>query len=621
MPKLTAIYVVCVGVTILTFCGCAGLTAEEEFENGRVALGLKTRDGNEQARGYFHKALEIDGEYWQAAVALAKVDLAEKKYNDAVTKLLEYRRICNDPVYKKQFWELLFQTYRAAGNYQDSRDELISYRARYDSLLPFRDAKSAQLPLTPAESDFLSKFEEELILLMEGKPLPSRRSAEVTVQPFPLPEGGALATARLVSNALRRNIEGLPLPFPKQPHDSLLDPYNGNLSLSIYRPNRDKIVLHGRGETLLAAVMGMLKNMYVTLPSAEGLRFRLDFETKRINGEGIANIQKRFTAGIDGLAVKQGSKEGFVLPGDILETDLQSISALKDRLAGELEADPTSAFAWRRFQSEAYLVTGLGEKDSAIRLFRTHASEVDTSTDARKEAVINACDFLVRVQREDGSWPYRFNPFSGPLGGKRRYTMRDAEVTHFLFAAYGRYKNKSYLKAAELGLARLFNRIHERKEDGIISNYLLDRVKIGKTEEERASLGAAAVACLAFLHHTAVTDNSTHMQEARGFIAFVHKMQHDDGSFDMFYSPRGEKLIQKPMLYYPGAAALALARYGDLADDPDARAAAVKALEYYMPEYIRTGRFDQRMVLAAFELESEAEGPSLVKLAIKMATI
>ncbi|TET35732.1 MAG: hypothetical protein E3J72_10250 [Planctomycetota bacterium] len=656
MSKIIAIYGVCCSVIVLTFCGCIGITIEEEFQNGQAALraaqtteptnlppGITSeqvkKEFIEQARKHFRNVLEADRRdvyHWQAAIALAKIDVMEKNHNAAVEKLLEYRRTCKNEKFKKEIWVELFQTYRAAKRYDDSRETLREYRTAYNPtpqiLTSTQSEKGSVISaernkysLTAAELDFLSRFENELILLLEGKPLPSRKDSQVTVQSFPLPEGGALAVANLISNALKRNIDGLLLAVPKQPHDSLLAPYNGNISISIYRPKRDKIVLHGRGETLLSAAMHMWKKMYVSLPSAKGLRFRLDFETRRINGEGFSNIQRKFSTGIDGLAVKRGTKEGFVLPGDILETDMQSVSALKDRLANEVEGDPAAPLVWRRFRSEAYLVTGIGDNAGIVKLFRSHSADVDTSQKAQKAAAIAACDFLVRIQRTDGSWPYRYDPFSGPLGGKRHYTMRDAEVIHLLLNAYKRFGNKAYLEAAERGLARLYAKTCDRHDGGKTSSYLFDRAKIGKKEEERASLGAAAIAGLAFTRHTEVTDNSTYMETARRLVAFVLSMQHDDGSFDMFYSPEGEKLIQKRMLYYPGAAALALAAYGRNSNDTKATTAAVKALEYYMPEYIGTNRFDLQLVQAAYiaagSLKSEKKARSLEKLASTMSSM
>jgi predicted negative regulator of RcsB-dependent stress response len=654
MYKKSSIYVVLCSVAIFTFCGCAGITIEEEFQNGQAALraadaavGSEPMVSSEEhkklyieeARKHFKNVLKAnrrDVYHWQAAIALAKIDVMQKNHNAAVEKLLEYRRTCKNEKFKKEIRVELFQTYRQAGDYEVSLEELQDYRTEYNPepqiSTSTQSEKGSVIPavrnkysLTPAELDFLSRFESELILLLEGKPLPSRKDSQVTVQSFPLPKGGELAVANLISNALKRNIDGLPVAVPKQPHDSLLAPYNGNISISIYRPKRDKIVLHGRGETLLSAAMHMLKKMYVSLPSAKGLRFRLDFETRRIKGEGFSNIQGKFDTGIDGLAVKRGTKEGFVLPGDILETDMQSVSALKDRLANEVEGDPATPLVWHRFRSEAYLVTGIGDNAGIVKLFRSHPADVDTSLEARKAAATAACDFLVRTQRTDGSWPYRYDPFSGPLGGKRHHAMHDAEVIHLLLDAYKRFENKAYLEAAERGLAHLNAKTCDRHDGGKTSSYLFDQAKIGKKEEERANLGAAAIAALAFARHTEVTGNSTCMETARRLIAFVLSMQHDDGSFDMFYSPEGKKLIQTRMLYYPGAAALALAAYGSNSHDSNATTAAVKALEYYMPEYIGTNRFDPQLVQAAYiaanSLKSEKKTRSLEKLASTMSSM
>jgi hypothetical protein len=607
--------------------------ARDEFGEGAIAYNAgkaeeaemrfdEARDHFEEARKRFENALSIYGKFWPAAIALAKLDVTEKRHDLALKRLREIRERCDDEIYRKETWTLIYQALRGMNRCEDSLNELRAFRREYrrPPVLPLSEAQPAVQKrdkpyLTPAELQMLAKFEEELVCLMEGRPLPKPQHRKIDYEHFALPETAAEEVAALVKTNLLRNVEGKNLTFPRQPATVLTDAYEGRFFVSIYRKNRDKIVLCGSGETLLSSTMTALRKLNISLPKSADLRFRMDFETKRVKGESPGRINRNFTPGIDGLAVKRGNKEGFVLPGDILESDLQSLSLLQRRLINEVGGGSASALSWNRFQTRAFLVTGLEPGGRMIEIFRGHAVKLDESVKARKKAVSEAADFLLRIQRSDGSWPHLFDAAVGPLGGKRRYSMYDAEIAAFLTEAGAMFGNEEYIKCAERGLSRLADKLRSREEGATKFSYMMDMVNIRGIEVERASLGAAAAACVAFCVHARVTGKEDSLEPAKRLAALISRMQHEDGSFDMFYSPDGSKQVQKLKIYYPGSAALALVKLGAQIDDKEMMESAKKALIFYLPDYGAAKRFDPRLVYAALGLPPKADPESALKTA------
>jgi hypothetical protein len=162
-----------------------------------------------------------------------------------------------------------------------------------------------------------------------------------------------------------------------------------------------------------------------------------------------------------------------------------------------------------------------------------------------------AGDYLVRMQLEDGSFHYSYDPAEDRASRHAYNIVRHAGTICSLFELYGATREARYLDAARRGVNYLKTRFRPAREKGAL--YVIDN-------DGKAKLGAVGLALLALARQIELDPASADYKNANRLAKMILVMQREDGSFISYYTIRGDEPRGSVSLYYPGEAILGLMR-------------------------------------------------------------
>lgn len=164
-------------------------------------------------------------------------------------------------------------------------------------------------------------------------------------------------------------------------------------------------------------------------------------------------------------------------------------------------------------------------------------------------------DYLVRMQRPDGSFHYYYNAAEDRFEQRTYNMVRHAGTTFSLLELYSRTRDIRYLDAGRRAVRFLETRFHSAP--GGDAMYVLDY-------DGKAKLGANGLALVALTELLELDPKSNARPKARRLANLILMLQRKDGSFHTRYRLRPNDPPGIASLYYPGEAILALARLYDV---------------------------------------------------------
>jgi hypothetical protein len=263
------------------------------------------------------------------------------------------------------------------------------------------------------------------------------------------------------------------------------------------------------------------------------------------------------------LSVGDDGREGFVLPGEVVQKGLfrrgkaatmddgKVVDLLSER-SGATQADLKLSRVYR-FQVSAYVESS--DRQAALGVERGMVVRSgDASADLLLANVRRGADYLARVMSGEGRYVYLYHPVEDRDDAAYGW-LRHAGTTYALLEAYEEFGEPLYLTKAELALA--FLKRHLRDDASSQGKYLIDT-----TDEEQQKTGGAGLALLAFTKHAAVTGNRKELETMRALARFISAQQYVDGHFraNADLESAGDRKLKREPIYYPGEAALALLR-------------------------------------------------------------
>jgi hypothetical protein len=308
--------------------------------------------------------------------------------------------------------------------------------------------------------------------------------------------------------------------------------------------------------------------------------------------------------GSQGLEVTIAGSRFYILPSELIYSGVAESS----------ESVTAEEFLGRAMSHLGFEANRWKSRDVTLRAFRTVSFIEDAShvralgivrgyvapsaldRNALLRAARNAGDYLVRMQKTDGSFYYWYRPLSDQQEVGRYNIVRHAGAAVSLFDLYRTTRDPRYLAAARRATAFLRSRFrqiagtkpagpdHEQAEaaasHGVtISSGNLDRLKAEQQagrgagragglqstplyvidDDNKAKLGAGGLALLAVTREMEL-DRRSGSSEANGLAAGILAMQRSDGSFETDVRLSGDESDAPPSLYYPGEAMLGLVR-------------------------------------------------------------
>lgn len=167
-------------------------------------------------------------------------------------------------------------------------------------------------------------------------------------------------------------------------------------------------------------------------------------------------------------------------------------------------------------------------------------------------------DYLVRMQRTDGSFHYYYDAAADRFEARTYNIVRHAGTSMSLLDLYAATRQPRYLASARRAVRFLKTRFRPARRARAV--YVLDL-------DGKAKLGANGLALVALARLIELDSKSSTREEARRLANCIVAMQRKDGSFETRYRIRSDELEGGESLYYPGEAMLGLIRLFKLNGD------------------------------------------------------
>jgi hypothetical protein len=164
-------------------------------------------------------------------------------------------------------------------------------------------------------------------------------------------------------------------------------------------------------------------------------------------------------------------------------------------------------------------------------------------------AALAGGDYLIRVQKPDGSFHYTYNALEDRFSSQAYNILRHAGTAFSLFDLYRATREARYLDAARRAVGFLKTRFRPSRDGNAL--YVLDN-------DGKAKLGANGLALLALTRQMELDPKSADSESALKLANLILLMQRKDGSFESYYRIRGDEPQGSVSLYYPGEALLGL---------------------------------------------------------------
>jgi AMMECR1 domain-containing protein len=284
--------------------------------------------------------------------------------------------------------------------------------------------------------------------------------------------------------------------------------------------------------------------------------------------------------GEEGIAVENGGRMLCVLPSGIIYNSIASETAETQRADDLLDRATThlglASGAWRspqvklsRFRTLSFVEDA--SHNRAVSIASGFARIKDTESKQLIASARAGGDYLVRVQKPDGSFHYSYDALKDRFSAQAYNILRHAGAAFSLFDLYRATHDVRYLDAARRAVSFLKTRFRPSRESNAI--YVLDN-------DGKAKLGANGLALLALTRQMELDPKSADPESAVKLANLILLMQRKDGSFESYYSVRGDEPQGSVSLYYPGEALLGIVQLFKLNGDNRLLDSARRGAEY-----------------------------------------
>lgn len=183
----------------------------------------------------------------------------------------------------------------------------------------------------------------------------------------------------------------------------------------------------------------------------------------------------------------------------------------------------------------------------------THLNDLNKPDELSGARLLEAAraggDYLIRMQRSDGSFHYYYDARLDHFESRRYNVVRHAGTAASLLELYQATGDARYLESAKRAVYFLSKRFRRaRSRDGL---YVLDY-------DGKAKLGANGLALLALAKLIKLDPRSTDRQTAARLANLILALQRRNGSFEARYRLASGSAAGPESLYYPGEAILGL---------------------------------------------------------------
>jgi len=223
-----------------------------------------------------------------------------------------------------------------------------------------------------------------------------------------------------------------------------------------------------------------------------------------------------------------------------------------------------------RLRTESWVLHG----DRAVSLVRGRPPRPKVDRQTVLQAARSGGDYVLRAQREDGSFTSKLDGVSGSTSQGGYSLPRHAGTSWFLIQLYRHTEDDRYLQGAERGLSFLAAKLAPCGEKWTC-------IPAGAA----VSLGTQALSLIAFVEHARATGSQKWIAQIRQLADMVLHLQRPDGDLHHWFNPKTSQTMEGRSFYAPGQAAMALSMVAGLTNDAGYKDGAKKAMDFLAGPY------------------------------------
>jgi hypothetical protein len=346
--------------------------------------------------------------------------------------------------------------------------------------------------------------------------------------------------------------------------DELRQPYDGWVFVSVYgskaklfrSAGKDKNITEGAFKAI-KALINQVKDQFAG--NADSLPVVVQFTEVMLPEELPSAARHNFLPGVDGIWMMPESRGEYRLPGEIMAFS----PATSTDIALYFSILP-NADTLRRFRTKAFLQMKANEEP--VELTRSLPPAPQISRKLLEERIAGGCEYLLRNQREDGSYKYLYAANRDKfLQVEEESLVRQTACAASMALAGERLKKPEFVESA--GRCLDFIKTKIRRENN--AAYLL--------KKGEGTLGGSAILAWAISHYARASGKDKHDGIAWEAANFLLGMQKPDGTFYNYFDPAKGEPIDRPARYYQGEACLGLYWYYNFYGEKKCLDAALRA--------------------------------------------
>jgi hypothetical protein len=356
----------------------------------------------------------------------------------------------------------------------------------------------------------------------------------------------------------------------------------GPLYVSLWQDGKLIAQVRGQGRDFAAAVdnaaSALRTHPALATSTSTAARFKID----RVSAVGVMVsetlpiVALSVVPGQDGLRRRDRTGEKVLLPDDMIRADRFGQAPLLPGLREvRLGLDASWALAQlrgpkgplERLRLESWVETAHG----VVPVIRGHMPTTSPQPGDFQAAAMHAGEFLLRQQRPDGTFHYRYDALDHRYSGtSRRSLARHAGAIYGLSQLYARIHDERLARSAAQAIRWMLNGYS--RPCGAAYHCLM--------QGRQAELGPAALTLIALLEYQRATSDEEFSLAARALAEFVLTMQRADGEFHHAYNVRQQQPIPEPRIMFASEqAALGLVMAHEAFAEPRYLQGAERALD------------------------------------------
>jgi hypothetical protein len=267
----------------------------------------------------------------------------------------------------------------------------------------------------------------------------------------------------------------------------------------------------------------------------------------------IPTFENVIDPGVDGLVIRDGSRQWFFNPSELVERSLTSTQAVL-----QLRKNAGDRDAIRRFRAASF-IEGPGASGPLTIVRGNVLPPYPATAAALREASARGGAYLARAIDDRGRFTYLFEAKEARSEGGFNL-LRHAGTLWAMFQVYRDSGDPAVRAAAERGLAHL-GREYAWRDPRVPDAIFLREGAEGRPKTGDVKLGACGLGILAYVEAEKAgivlspEDRALLVGLGRGILA----MQKEDGELTSYYATLDRPANPRRSVYYPGEAILGLA--------------------------------------------------------------